>query len=199
VEPSVAVCDSVREAVRKERHSPRKPVSVVRALTGPFARRPLVAGASAAAVIAAVTLLLVVPALRSPEKVSGKPSLAESPEKVATGDRGHFAIEHGIKAVRSFGDYLSDSYKAITLIRGPDASEVLAGHEWERWVADAMALQENKRLESQWPLLSDLEKLYRRITDCGGKFGEEEIGRITQLISEMNLVERTKQALDSER
>ncbi len=199
VEPSAAVCDSVREVVRKNMHSPRKLVSVVRSLTGPFVRRPLVAGASAAALIAAATLLLIVPALRSPEEVSGKPTVTEGPEKVARGEQGHSAIVHDIRPARSFGDYLSDSYKVIMLIPGPDAPEVLAGHEWERWVADAMVLQEDKSLEGHWPLLSNLEQLYREITDCGGKSGEEEIGRITRLISEMNLVERTKEALDSER
>ncbi len=190
-EPSAAVCESVREAVREKVLAPRKSFSVVTALAGSFVRRPVLAGASAVAVAAAVTLLFVVPALRAPEKVSGKPT-----ESVGRGPEKH---ETGIRPARKFGDYLSDSRQLMALLTGPDARQALAAKEWDFWVADAMVLQNDKSLEAHRALLSDLEKFYREILECHGDFGEEQIAGIGRLISEMNLIERTKEALDLER
>ena len=199
VEPSAAVCDSVREAVRGKVFRARKPFSVVTAVLGSFVRRPVLAGASALAVTAAVTLLLVVPGLRSPEEVTARPTTRKAARKEPEIGEAHFAIIHDVKLARKLADYLSDSHEVLTLMEGPDVLEALRGQEWDRWVADTILLQKDERLEGQRPLLCDLDNLYREIISFNGELGEEEIRRIRQIISEGNLIERTKEALDSAR
>ncbi|NQT83098.1 zf-HC2 domain-containing protein [bacterium] len=185
VEPSEAVCDSVRKAIREKMLRRRKPYSAAAALAGLLVRRPLLAGASALVAVGAVALFLLMGGLRHPE--------------VPPGHRRTWGGAVTIFTFERFSGYLSQTEELMRSLQGPDARKVLTTHDWMTWVAPAMKMKGIERFETYKPLFEDLESLYWEIEACEDEFGEEEISRISQIISERNIIEQTKEALDLQR
>jgi len=183
VEPSPALCDSVRETVHEEVFGRRKPFAEAAVLVTSFVRRPLLVGASALILIAAVTFFLVLPALRPP----------------VVKHRGPTPIVEFGTTLRKFQDYLTESRELMKLLQGAKGPELLVSHDWKGWVAQAMAMQKMKGFEAYRPLLRDMEKLYREIEACNGTFGQEQILQIREFISGKNLTRRMGKALSSAR
>ncbi len=184
LEPSAALCEKAREAVRDKALGRRALVTTIARLAASFARRPVLAGATALAAIAAAVLLFVVPGGQGP------------------GQRPDEPIGGGATALRELRDYLSESEKLIKMAQSPKASETLASHDRDYWmllVGRAMSLREQGVLEGQYVLLDDLEELYRRILACGGTLDEKEVEGIRQLIVEKKLRERTNEAVRLQR
>jgi len=190
VEPSEAVCRSVKEAAWEGLLGRRGAFSSLIEGAGSLVRRPVLVGASALAVIGAVILLGVLPERRTPERPPGSGparEVAESPS-----DRVQVGMAERILA--QLKDYLKESRQVMKALGGPDAGNVLATYDWKTWAGQAMAMKEMKEFEAYYPLFEELEGLYREIEACGGIFGEQQIGRIRQFMSEKRLSERVERA-----
>ena len=186
VEPSAAVCHSVKEAVYERFSRPGTPFSVITSAAESFFRRPVLAGASALLLIAAVTLLVVVPSLQQPQMPTrGKTKQAE--------------LGVTIFYPSEVGRYFSETEQLLRTLEGPNAGETLVSRDWMKWVAPAKALKGKEGFEAYRPLFEDLEKVYDAISQCDGRFGQEQTARIQNLIAELDLIERTKEAIRSHR
>ncbi len=188
VEPSAAVCHSVKEAVRERFSRPRTPFSAVTAAAESFFRRRILAGATALVLAGMVTVLMVLPGLRGP---------------LSPGHGGRTKIELRGTYLdpddpKALGQYLGLTEQLLDLLGAVEAQEVLASYDWMTWVSRAQTWKEWERFKAYQPLWIDLEKVYDAIAECKGQFGEEEIARIQNLIAELDLIERTREALESE-
>jgi len=184
VEPSPAVSDAVREAVRDKVFGRRKAVAVAAELAGSFVRRPVLAGASATVAIAVMTLLLVLPSPPTQKERSG--------ERPGIGQRG--------KVLKVLGDYLRESQEFLELTSGANAGKALSMYDRDdckQLIGQAMDMKKDDDLMEYEPLLADLEGFYRKVLSCDGKFGEKELGEIRQLLDDAMLSERVDKAIES--
>lgn len=180
LEPSAALCDSLRQAVRENALGRGRPFSSVTALANSFVRRPLLVGASAMVVIGAVALLIISSGLHAPN-----------------GERPSPFLRRDASTLLKFKNYLLESEELMKLIQGERAAELLASRDWKQWVGQAMTMAETEGFEAYQPLFGDMKTLYDEIEACKGIFGEGQILRIRGFISNKNLVVRIEGALGS--
>jgi hypothetical protein len=182
VEPSAAVCESVREAVRQKLPGGRRRFSTVLVPARFVVRRPALTAATTLVAVAAIAVFIVLPAIRP----------TDSGEDVTR------SIKADIVTLKKFEDYVSESVELMERIGGPDAADLLASHDWKEWVAAAMTMKEMEGFRRYHPLFQDMERVYRRIEECGGVFGEQQVAQIRKTISEEGLIARMKKALSSQ-
>lgn len=184
VEPPAELSQSVKEAVRDKVFGRRRAVGVAAELAGSFVRRPVLAGASATVAIAVMTLLLVLPSPPTQKE--------RSSERPGIGQRG--------KVLKALGDYLHESQQFLELTSGANAGKALSMYDrddWKQLIGQAMDMKKDDDLAEYEPLLADLERFYRKALSCDGKFGEDELGEIRQLLDDAMLTERVDEAIKS--
>jgi hypothetical protein len=178
----------VREAVREKLFRPRTPLSVITSAADSVFRRPILAGATALSIAAMVSGLLLIPGLREPE-----PPADEGPGKIEL--RGTVVDPDDPEELES---YLEETGQLLKSLWEVNAQEVLASYDWMRWFGRTHTWRDKREIESHTGLFADLQKVYDVVAACDGQFGEEEIAGIQNIIAEFNLIERTREALQSQ-
>ena len=182
LEPSEALCESVKRSVREQFRSRPTVFSVIGDMVSSFARRPVFAGVSALVAITAMFFLFVLPGLRD------------------SGDAGDPNVGYGRggEAIKPLEVYFSECDRILDMISQPGAVEALAVQGREQWVhliGQAMDLREQPGLRRYDALLSDLESLYRIIESRRGRFTSQDLDEIRTLVSQKRLAERVSRVL----
>lgn len=183
-EPSLALCESVRTRVREQFHRRPTVFSVIADTVSSLTRRPVFAGATVVAALAAMFFVLVFPGLRDSGDI-GDPNVG---------------VGRGGEILQPLGEYFTECDRVLDRVFGPGAAETLAIQGREQWVhlkGQAMYLREQTGFRRYGALLTDLEGLFGILEARRGRFTPQDLEEIRTLISQKRLAQRLNRVLET--
>lgn len=182
LQPPQALCDSVRTSVREQFHSRPAVFSVMADAVSSLARRPIFAGATVLAALAAMFFVLLFPGLRDSGDI-GDPNVG---------------VGRGGEVLQPLGEYFTECDRVLDMVSGSGAAEALAIQGREQWVhlkGQAMYLREQTGFRRYGALLTDLESLFGILEARRGRFTPQDLEEIRTLISQKRLAQRVNRVL----
>lgn len=183
-EPPEALCESVRTSVRGQFHSRPTVFSVIADTVSSLARRPIFAGATVLAALAAMFFVLIFPGLRDSGDIGD--------QNVGVGRAGEM--------LQPLGAYFTECDRVLDMVSGPGAAEALSVQGREQWVhlkGQAMYLREQTSSRRYDALLTDLESLFGILEARRGRFTPQDLDEIRTVISQQRLAQRVNRVLQA--